>query len=383
MSLDAEIVTEHERADALAPEWHALAAACGEPMSAPAWMLTFSRELSGARETPRIVAVRDGGRLVGLAPLCADLERPRRVAGYRLLAGDMPRTTPLALAGREWEVAGAVAAALAAADPRPEAVGLESISVATCWPLALAEQWPARMRPLLRQYFVMSSPTAALRQESFDAWLASKSSNFRSQMRRMRRRFAEAGGSGRFSTRATLHDDIAAMVRLHAGRWEGRGASSIVAGGERLAAAYESVGHQLLEEGGFRLRMLELDGEAISAQLFTGIGGEVIYINGGWDERFAQFKPAMLGILDAIEDAFERGERRMDFGPGAQPYKLRFADGTDPLAWSVLIAPGRSMPRVLAQTLPRTTWRELRSASKRALPPEQVDRLRELRKRLH
>ena len=83
----------------------------------------------------------------------------------------------------------------------------------------------------------------------------------------------------------------------------------------------------------------------------------MIYINGGWDERFAQFKPAMLGILDAIEDAFERGDRRMDFGPGAQPYKLRFADGTDPLAWSVLIAPGRSMPRVLAQTLPRTTWR--------------------------
>jgi CelD/BcsL family acetyltransferase involved in cellulose biosynthesis len=228
----------------------------------------------------------------------------------------------------------------------------------------------------------MSSPTAALRQDSFDGWLADKSSNFRSQMRRMRRRFAEAGGSGRFSTHATLHDDIAAMVRLHAGRWEGRGASSIVAGGERLARAYESVGHQLLEEGGFRLRMLELDGEAVSAQLFTGIGGEVIYINGGWDERFAQFKPAMLGILDAIEDAFERGERRMDFGPGAQPYKLRFADGTDPLAWEVLIAPGRSMPRVLAQTLPRTTWRELRSAAKRALPPEQVDRLRELRARL-
>jgi CelD/BcsL family acetyltransferase involved in cellulose biosynthesis len=382
MSLDAEIVVERERIDALVPDWHALAAACGEPLSAPAWMLTFSRELAGARETPRIVAVRDGGRLVGLAPLCVDLDRPRRAAGYRLLAGDMPRATPLALAGREWEVAGAVARALAAAEPRVEAVGLESMPVGTCWPVALAEQWPARMRPLLRQYFVMSSPTVALSQGSFDAWLGGKSSNFRSQMRRMRRRFAEAGGSGRFSTRETLHDDMATMVRLHAGRWEGRGSSSIVAGGERLAAAYESVGHQLLETGGFRLRMLELDGEAISAQLFTGIGGEVIYLNGGWDERFAQFKPAMLGILDAIEDAFARGERRMDLGPGAQPYKLRFADGTDPLAWSVVIPPGRSMARVLARTLPKTTWRELRSAAKRALAPERVERLRELRARL-
>jgi len=383
MSLDAEIIVEREQLDAFAPDWHALAAACGEPLSAPAWMLTFARELGGARETPRVVAVRDGGRLVGLAPMCVDLERPRRAAGYRLLAGDMPRATPLALAGHEWAVAGAVARALADAEPRVDSVALESIPVAASWPLALAEQWPAKLRPLSRTYLTMSSPTVALGHESFEAWLATKSSNFRSQMRRMRRRFAEAGGSGRFATRATLHDDWTAMVRLHAERWEGRGDSSIVRGGERLAAAFEAVGHQLLDEGGFRLRMLELDGEPISAQLFTGIGGEVIYLNGGWDERHAQFKPAMLGILDALEDAFARGDRRMDLGPGAQPYKLRFADGNDPLAWSVLFPPGRSMPRALAQTLPSTTWRELRTAAKRALPPEQVDRLRALRRRLH
>ncbi|HEX7292188.1 MAG TPA: GNAT family N-acetyltransferase [Conexibacter sp.] len=381
MSLDAEIVVERERLDALAPDWHALAAACGEPLSAPAWMVTFARELGGAHETPRVVAVRDGERLVGLAPLCVDLERPRRAAGYRLMAGDMPRATPLALPGREWEVAGAVAGALAAADPRPDSLALESIPVACGWPLALAEQWPTRVRPLMRRYFTMSSPTASLDHASFDAWLAAKSSNFRGQMRRMRRKFAQAGGSGRFATRATLHEDWAAMVRLHADRWEGRGASSIVAGGERLAAAYEAVGHRLLDEGGFRLRVLELDGEPISAQLFAAIGGEVIYLNGGWDERHAQFKPAMLGILDAIEDAIARGDRRMDLGPGAQPYKLRFADGDEPLAWSVLVPPGRSMPRVLAQTLPRTTWRELRTAAKRALPPERVERLRALRDR--
>ena len=382
MSLDAEILSDPERVDALAPEWHALAAACGEPMALPAWLLTFSRQLAGARETPQVVTVRDGDRLVGLAPLCADLKRPRAAAGYRLLAGDMPRATPIALAGHEWEAAGAVANALATATPRVMTLALESIPVARVWPRALAEQWPTRMRPLLREYFTMSSPTVSLEQESFDAWLAAKSSNFRSQMRRMRRRFAEAGGSGRFTTPATLRDDMAAMMRLHAGRWEGRGASSIVAGGERLADAYEAVGHLLLDAGELRLRILELDGEPISAQLFTAVGGEVIYLNGGWDERHAQFKPAMLGILDAIEDAFARGDRRLDLGPGAQPYKLRFADGNAPLAWSVLVPPGRGMPRGLAQTLPTTTWRELRTAAKRMLPPERADRLRALRDRV-
>src|SRR5215218_132183 len=382
MSLDVEILTDREPVDSLVPEWHELAAACGEPLAAPTWVLTLSREIAGASETPRIVTVREGGRLMALAPLWVDLRQPRRAADSGLLAGERPRTPRLALPAGEGEAAGAVAVALAQSDPRSDAVALESVPVATCWPIALAEQWPGRMRPLLRQYFTMSSPTVALTQGSFDAWLGAKSSNFRSQMRRMRRRFAEAGGSGRFSTRETLADDWDAMVRLHAGRWEGRGASSIVAGGASLSTAYKAIGYELLERGEFRLRVLELDGKAISVQLFAAIGGEVIYINGGWDEEHAQFKPAMLGILDAIEDAFARGERRMDLGPGAQPYKLRFADGTDPVAWWVLIPPGRRMPLTLARTLPRTTWRELRDAAKRALPPERVDRLRELRRRL-
>jgi CelD/BcsL family acetyltransferase involved in cellulose biosynthesis len=381
VSLDVAILSEREQIDALVPAWDALAVACAEPLARPGWMLTLWRHHAGAHEAPRVVTVREGERLVGLAPLYVDVSRPGR-AGYRLLSGEVPRTTLLALAGREWDIAGAVAAALDAADPRPDVLALESVPAASGAPIALAEQWPGRLRPVLRRYFTMSAPTVALDAPSFDDWLAGKSSNFRSQMRRMRRRFAEAGGSGRFSTQETLHDDVAALVRLHAGRWEGRGSSSIVAGGAALAAAFEAAGREGLDSGGFRLRMLELDGEAISAQMFAAAGGDVIYYNGGWDERFAQFKPAMLGILDAIEDAFDRGERRMDLGPGAQPYKLRFADGAAPVSWWVLMPAGRRLPLTLARTLPMTSWRELRTAAKRALPPERVDRLRTLRSRL-
>jgi CelD/BcsL family acetyltransferase involved in cellulose biosynthesis len=381
MSLDVATVAEQDALDALAPEWDALAVACAEPVARPGWALTLWRFHAAATQVPRVVTVREDGRLVGIAPLYVETAG-RGPSGYRLISGEVPRTTPLALPGRQWEVAGAVAQALAQADPRPSALALESISAASAWPIALAEQWPARMRPLVRRYFTQSAPTVALDASSFEDWLAAKSSNFRSQMRRMRRRFEEAGGSGRFSTQATLHDDVAALVHLHAGRWEGRGDSSIVRGGEALAASFEQAGRQLVDDGGFRLRILELDGEPISAQMFAAAGGEVIYYNGGWDERHAQFKPAMLGILDAIEDAFARGERRMDLGPGAQPYKLRFADGTQPLAWSVLLPPGRRLPATFARTAPTLAWRELRTAAKRALPQERADRLRALRARL-
>ena len=47
----------------------------------------------------------------------------------------------------------------------------------------------------------------SLQEGSFDAWLAGRSSNFRGQMRRLRRRFVEAGGSSRLATPATLATD--------------------------------------------------------------------------------------------------------------------------------------------------------------------------------
>ena len=45
-------------------------------------------------------------------------------------------------------------------------------------------------------------------------------------MRRLKRRFAEVGGIWRMSTEATLRSDIELFLRLHSGRWAGRGGSA-------------------------------------------------------------------------------------------------------------------------------------------------------------
>jgi CelD/BcsL family acetyltransferase involved in cellulose biosynthesis len=78
----------------------------------------------------------------------------------------------------------------------------------------------------------ISSPVAHLA-ESFDDWLSFKSSNFRSEMRRLRRRFVSAGGSSRLSTADTVLGDIDLFMRLHAARWRGR-PSAIVGASERF-----------------------------------------------------------------------------------------------------------------------------------------------------
>jgi CelD/BcsL family acetyltransferase involved in cellulose biosynthesis len=101
-----------------------------------------------------------------------------------------------------------------------------------------------------------------------------------------------------------------------------------------------------------RLWTAEIDGEFISVQLFIAAGGEVKYWNGGWSEEHADLKPSMLTILAALENAISRGERRLDLGAGTHPYKLRFANSQDTLAWGGVIVRGRRWPRTRLEFMP-------------------------------
>jgi len=374
--LEAELVTAVERLDALASEWDALADACALPQMSPAWVLAWWRHVAPERAVPRTVVVRDGDALVGLAPFYAEPGAGGRV-DYRLpgieIAG---RLAPLALADREWEVAEAVARTLAGATPRPDALRFEGTPLDAHWLTALRAEWPGALRPPLRLTQVEGNPLMSLEEGSFDAWLAGRSSNFRGQMRRLRRRFAEAGGVSRLATSATLGADTAALTRLHAMRWDGKGHSNLVDLSDRFTAFVVELGERLLASGRFALRILELDGEPICAQLFVAAGGTFLFVNGGWDERHASLRPSLVCLLDAVEDVFERGAQRFDLGLGVQSYKLRFADGNAPLTWAVLMVPGARLPITAARTAPALSRARLRDGARRLLSEERVEQLR-------
>jgi len=381
--LAAELVTARDALEPLSTAWDELAVVCDRPQMAPGFVLPWWRHIAPPDAQPRLVAVRDGEQLIGIAPFYVDPSARRARIDYRLPGIELcSGMAPLALRGREWDVAAAIGATLARATPQPSLIALEGLPTGTPWAAALRERWPGSRRPTLRQYHQHGCPLVTLHESSFDAWLAGKSSNFRGQMRRLRRGFAAAGGTTRLSAEDTLEKDVAAFARLHGERWEGRGQSDLVRLGAQLPAMLEDMGRALLPSGRFRLRMLELDGEAISAQLFLAAGDTVIYLNGGWDERHAKLKPSMLGLLDTVEETFATGERRINLGAGEQAYKQRFADSSEPVGWSVLIPPGRRRMLTLAHTAPMRMRYTVRTAAKRALTDEQADRLRALRTRL-
>jgi CelD/BcsL family acetyltransferase involved in cellulose biosynthesis len=380
--LDGESIVDLGGLHDISAEWDVLAVACGLPQMSPAWLLAWWRHLAPVGAEPRAVAVREAGALVGLAPFFVEPRKPGRI-DYRLPGIELAvRLAPLALPGREWHVAEAIARQLVEADPRPDAIALEGAPLASHWQTALCERWPGPVRPISRRYATYGCPTVSLGEGDYETWLARKSAHFRERMRKLRRKFEAAGGSMRLSTRARLGADVATLLRLHTTRWESLGASNLVARGERMGAMLEDVGERLIDEGRFRLMMLEVEGEPVSAHLALAAGGEVLGVNGGWSERWARLSPTVVHCLYLIEDAIARGERRIDLGLGEQSYKRRLADGDDPVAWALIVTPGRRMPLTLLRTAPLLARYAARDAAKRLLTDEQADGLRAARSRL-
>lgn len=379
---DAELLTDIAPLAAIAPEWDTLAAAAGLPQMSPAWVLAWWRHVAPEGAVPRTVVVRNGKQLAGLAPFYVEPRAGGR-RDYRLpgieIAG---RLAPLAVTGREWEVAEAIGAALVDADPRPDALRLDGIPLEAQWLAALRDAWPGPLRPPLRLTRIGGNPLMSMRESSFEHWLADRSANFRQQMRRLRRRFAEAGGVSRIATRASLAADAATLTQLHTLRWHGRGHSNLVELGDRFTAFVVELGEQLIDEQRFALRILELDGTPICAQLFVRAGGTTLFVNGGWDERHAALKPSLLCLLDAVEEAFALGGERFDLGVGVQSYKQRFADGSAPLTWAILMAPSARLPLTAVRSVPALAEARLRDGARRALSERNVERLRAARRRV-
>ena len=368
MALRTELVDTLAGAEAIADPWDDLAQASGRPYCAPGWLLPWWRHVAPAGSELRIVVVWDGEALVGVAPLYA--MRWRGVWLYALLGTSVSsRVEPLV---RDADVARAFATALAAARPAPAVVQLSGVPAASAWGEQLAAAWPGRA-PFVHRRPDVGAPTVTLGAADVDTWLSGRSSNFRSQMRRFRRRLEEAGAAFRVTERPDeLARDLAEFERLHRGRRETRGGTTAFPAGamEMLTDA----GRELLDDRRFRLATIEIDGRPIASHLFLSAGSEVTYWNGGFDDDYGNLRPAYVALVDAVGAAIEGGHERLDLGPGTQDYKARFADGGDELETVTLIPRGLSNARGRLAYAPN----QARAAIGERLDDEQKERLRKL-----
>ena len=176
--LDGEPIVDLGAMTDIYAEWDSLAIACALPQMSPAWLMAWWRHLAPESAVPRVIAVRDAGRLVGLAPFFVEPGKGGRV-DYRLPGIELAvRLAPLAIPGREWEVAESFAHVLAETAPTPDVIALEGGPLASHWPTALRERWQGPVRPIVSRYAIYGCPTVTLSEPSYEEWLSGKSAHF-------------------------------------------------------------------------------------------------------------------------------------------------------------------------------------------------------------
>ncbi|MGO9488775.1 MAG: GNAT family N-acetyltransferase [Solirubrobacteraceae bacterium] len=371
-----ELIADIAGAEELAPEWDALAVAASNPVACPAFVLAWWRHVAPADTLARVVAVRDGSQLIGVAPFHLASTR-LGVAEYRLMADDFGVCMePLAMPGREWEVAEAIGAALSATRPRAASLRFGPMAIASPWIAALSASWPGPLSPVVRRRRIEGAPVILLREPSYEDWLATLSSKLRRDLRRCERLFEEAGGTSRWSDAGTLRADAEAFARLHGSRWEGRGWSRLADLGERLPDWLEEVGAPLIGGRRFGLCVLEVDGEPICVDFHLSAGEQAAGVNVGWDERYARLAPAKLAVLRVVGEAYDKDCRRVGLGNGNLANKLRLANGNDPVAWTAIVPPSPRLLQAYALLLPGQARRHARQALARTLPEPWLEQVK-------
>jgi CelD/BcsL family acetyltransferase involved in cellulose biosynthesis len=305
--------------------WDALAVAAGRPYCAPAWMLSWWRELAPPGARLRVALAFQDEELVGVAPCWSDPGRgPERL---RFLAAPLSFPTgPVAAPGHEARVAPRLAAVLAGARPSPRLLVLEGEPEGSPWPGGLAAAWPGVRGAALRPVDSVPAPCVPLAGfDGFDAWFAARSGNFRSQVRQGRRRLDEGGARARqLAEPAAIAAALPGMARLHHARRESRGGSEVLdEPGIRMLCAAAA---ELAPAGRLWMSHVEGPDTPVAALLFVAAGRVAAYWNGGFDDGWARARPGLVALVGAVEEALRRGHAEVDLGPGGQHYKGRLAD---------------------------------------------------------
>lgn len=290
--------------------WHGLAEANGNLFATFEWAEAWCRHFLGDRELHLLAVRREDGTASALLPLVASRRRPLRVLRW---VGDGPadRLGPLCAPEDRPEAAAAVRTALR--DLRAD------LLVGDAMPLD--EGWePLLGGTALRRE---ASPVLATEGRSWDEFLASRSRNFREQVRRRERKLGkEHDLRFRLSDDPDrLDDDMRTLFALHDARWGG-GVETFA--GPR-AAFHLDFARAALEQGWLRLWLLELDGAPVAAWHGFRYAGCEWYYQMGRDPRFDRQSVGFVLLCHTMREAFDGGVREYRLLRGNEEYKDRFA----------------------------------------------------------
>jgi CelD/BcsL family acetyltransferase involved in cellulose biosynthesis len=313
--LELRVLTSERELDALRMEWGSLWERCpwATPFQAPEWQLPWWRHLGGG--TLRVLTLRHGSRLVGLAPFFIHGARgaPRELSLMGIGHSDYedilldPAIAPIGMRqlvgslaewGSEWDTA--VLHDVRAGSPLLEAVGIPALRV---------EVRPSSVCP------VVPLP------ETRDELEGRVTPRHRRKLHLSRNRIARSGGA-RFevATTESWAELLEWLFRLHEARWRSRGESGVTAD-ERVRRMHREIVPAFLVRGVLRLAALRLRG--MIAAVFYGFAwrGRLYCYLSGIDLGLQYYSPGTALLRFVIERAIDEGMREVDLLRGQEPYK--------------------------------------------------------------
>ncbi len=309
------VLEETRGDDALArvrAEWADLFARCPDAsvFLSPQWQLAWWRHLGGG--WPWLLGLRDGGRLVALAPLFVYLGAGGRRLGF-VASGVSDRLDLLAEPDRGREAAGAV---------------LERLwSRREGWDVCELSDLPAAS-PLLEAAAALGAvveedvPRLALDlPPDVEVFRSSLGAHRRRNLRRAR---ALLEGRGRLAFERARGEEVAARMddffELHGARWRDRGESGVFAS-PAIRAFHREAAVGLEAAGWLRLRVLRVAGRVAAVVYGFARGGRASAYAGGFDPALGRASPGKLLNEWCIEDSIAEGASTYDFLRGDEEYK--------------------------------------------------------------
>jgi CelD/BcsL family acetyltransferase involved in cellulose biosynthesis len=301
-----------ENLDSIRTEWTELAEECDNVFWTWEWQSLWWQHFGKGRLL-MARALRSGdGRLIAILPLYIANKSPLRIIRF-IGHGHGDNLGPICRAADSDLIADALRHMLAS--HQFDLLLGDHVAAKARWAVGLGTK-------MLRR---TGYPVLRFGVESWEEFLASRSSNFRKQARRRERQLSlQHEVSFRLCEDAErLQSDLDELYRLHTQRFGKHQDCWFCGANEQFHREFSA---RALEKGWLRLWILELDGKpAVAWYGFRFQGIEFSYQSG----RDPAWNHASLGFIievHAIRQALEGGMREYRFLEGPEDYKYRFAN---------------------------------------------------------
>ncbi len=303
-----------EDLDTLQDDWARLLEAVPEPVPFvhPAWQRVWLDEFLDGREL-HLYAVRDGGELIGVAPLLKDGDGLTLVGHYSICDYMDFVVAP----GRARDVLSALLDTLVGEDwSQIELRGLREGSPTLEELPALAESKGLTWR--CEDEAVAPRITLA---DGWEPYLASLAKKERHELRRKTRKLQGAGDL-EVNTYTTPQDVEAHLPVLLRFMVESRTDKANFLS-EQMGLFFHRATQALAAHGLVRLYEMELDATPVASVLCFDQGGQFYMYNSGYDPEYAAMSAGLVSKGFCVQDAIESGRHCVDMLRGDEAYKYK------------------------------------------------------------